>query len=364
MENEKPVEEKAKALKEAQIKEKITHLLQKINEAYQQTRTIDDKIVSAYKQLLEEEKKCNRFSQEEGIEFSSNVAGLVSHDLIDTRKAIQKTRETLQKAQLSEDIKQEQIEELEKQLELIFKRIGASDKIASELSEVVRAYKTQSSDIIKRQLYEEAFEMINIARICKLETERREIECEQVGILGRITGKNRLKRMKLDNIDLKLTLLKDAKPEKKKNYSVRDILTDIYTFKVTEMENEETQALNAFFEELRSNFGTNGNRFTIDDIKHLARPKIEEYQRRNLSSNTKKKSGLFGRTREQIDILREENSQMQSQIDSNKGSKIGGIQGEETLDAINLFRQRLKEIYDRFTEEKPTKKQREVTLEL
>lgn len=358
------MESERQSIGEPKILEDVTQLLQKVNEAYQQTRTIDDKIVSAYKELLEEEKKCNRFSQEEGIEFSSNVAGLISHDLMDTRKAIQKTRATLQKVQLSEDVKQEQIAELEKQLELIFERIGASDKTASELSDVVRVYKTQSSDIIKRQLYEEAFEMINIARICKLESKRREIESEQVGILGRITGKNRLKRMRLDNIDLKLSLLKDAKPEKKNNYSMREILTDIYTFKVTEMENGETQALNAFFEELRSNFGTNGNRFTIDDIKHLAKPKIEEYQRRNLSSNTKKKSGLFGITREQIDILREENSQMQSQIDSNKGREIRSIQGEDTLDAINLFKQRLKEIYDRFTEEKPTKKQREITLEL
>ena len=71
-----------------EIKSKINHLLQKVNETYQETRTIDEDIVSAYREFLEIEKRCKKFAEKDGLMFQSNVSGVIAQELMETRKAV------------------------------------------------------------------------------------------------------------------------------------------------------------------------------------------------------------------------------------------------------------------------------------
>lgn len=155
-----------------------------------------------------------------------------------------------------------------------------------------------------------------------------------------------------------MQLAHESVPEEKGYYSVRDMLAEIYTFSQTELGGQYTPQLERIFNKMQEKFQIQGGKkFTLEYIQKLAEPKIAQYQKQNLPAIPRKGFRLFGRNKDQIENLENQNSQVQNQINNASARKLRNRLRPPAKSAIAVFQERLKDISDNFEEKGPLKTQ-------
>lgn len=340
-----------------------------IDGAIQKTRTINGEILATYQQLLETEKVYKEFAEKFGLGVTGSVEDRLAASVTSVNSLIKAARTELKKVEISDDSTLEQTQAQASQYARRMDGIDASRKIAGTLKEVTEVYSVQAEDSIKRDLYLKMNSLIQRTRITLLQQQSIRIKDEKASIFDGITGKSKLRQMQLQNIDLKMQLVSRTKPEAKSYYSVHDMLAEMYAFSQTELGGRQTPELQRLYSTMKNEFKTTGGKpISTEQIQEQAKPKIEKYQQQNLPAVPKKKFRLFGKTKDEMEYLQVQNSQLQTQINSINGSNFRSKIKPPEKPATEIFKQRLMDIVHNIDpDEGPTRtpdKTREDTVDL
>ena len=189
-------------------------------------------------------------------------------------------------------------------------------ELVRNFSDIGNSHKFQIDNDIKRNLYEKVYNIIRKSRIEKYTQEYEDVSEEKVGFFGRIMGKDILKEEKLANINLKIKLEQTSIPETKTKYSVQDMLAEIYAAAISEFEGQFSPEMAEIFSIIKSTYGAkNTQPFSDEHISNLAMEKIAAKEKSNLPIEQNRKRRLFGKTKEEIERLKAENSKLQIKVE-------------------------------------------------
>ena len=195
------IELKAKAEQESKIKsekrKKDVVVGLKRENIEDKTQAIPSSVETTYYELKQEEIKFSGIAKKLGLNYS-----------------ITKTDDTNIYTKIN-DIKRN-MQSISKQIQKIDDP-DKLDKVSGVLQELEQmtqdgTIKTEHTAELK-ETFEKSFDskvqdLIRSSKLSRLEQERGQVESEKVSLIGKILGKGKLKQAKLDNIDLKMQLLK------------------------------------------------------------------------------------------------------------------------------------------------------------
>ena len=149
-----------------------------------------------------------------------------------------------------------------------------------------------------------------------------------------------------------MKLTSKTNPRQKGNYNLYDMLTEMYTFSQTELCGQYTPELGKLFNTTQTIVkGKNWKQISLEEIQKLAKPKIAKHQQQNLPSVPRKKFRLFGKTKDQVEYLQLQNSEMQTQLKSADVHNFRSQIQEPKLAAADLFKKRLMKIEHNISDE-------------
>ena len=106
-------------------------------------------------------------------------------------------------------------------------------KLSSELNDYQEQYQSDSENRVKQQLYRNVFDDLKAARIGYYSAQIKGIQSATPGLFDGINGKNALRAEQIRALELKIDSERRKLPKEGPNYSVKDILGDIYyTFRI------------------------------------------------------------------------------------------------------------------------------------
>lgn len=158
--------------------------------------SIPESVETIYYELKQEEIKFSDLARKLGLSYS-----ITRTDDTNMLSGIEQIKRNMQKIN-------EQIQGVDDP-----KKLDKVSGVLQELNTLAQdgTIKTEHSAELK-EAFEKSFdakvqELIKSSKISRLEEERGRVESEKVSIIGNLFGKGKLKRAKLDNIDLKMQLL-------------------------------------------------------------------------------------------------------------------------------------------------------------
>lgn len=168
----------------------------------------------------------------------------------------------------------------------------------------------------KRKLYIKAQNAIKNAKISKYIDDRDIVAKEKITFLGAITGKNSLQLQRIENIKLKIELLQTQKIEEKSEYEAKDILADLYSCAISELNGKFTNEMKNIYDEVKEKYCDDD--VSEEDIYKLVSEKVDGSQNYLPIIHTETK-GIFGDIKVQINFLKLENQKLQDQIVMERG---------------------------------------------
>ena len=124
----------------------------------------------------------------------------------------------------------------------------------------IRGYFARNSEkAINKNLYNKVFKLIKENKISKIKESKKQTEEEKIGFFGKLFGKEKLRREKIKNFDLQIQLEEKRLPEERADYSIMDILSDMYAY---ELMNNTSDKVNELLNQ-------NGNKITEEVLKEL-----------------------------------------------------------------------------------------------
>ena len=195
------IELKAKAEQESKIKsekrKKDVVVGLKRENIEDKTQAIPSSVETTYYELKQEEIKFSEIAKKLGLNYS-----ITRTDDTNIYKKINDIKRNMQSIS-------QQIQKIDNPDKL--------DKVSGVLQELEQmtqdgTIKTEHTAELK-ETFEKSFDskvqdLIRDSKLSRLEQERGQAESEKVSLIGKILGKGKLKQAKLDNIDLKMQLIK------------------------------------------------------------------------------------------------------------------------------------------------------------
>lgn len=346
LEEEKRLAEEAK--KETARVEKITEVNSKLESSPQQQSELENTILSNYRNLLESEQRYIKTAQFLGISYTKTSASTsIQEQAENIQMNLKRIQEELKDKRISQDASFEEVSEAAKEILTLTDGVSYGVELVKDLKSIVDLHSSQSEQELKKNLYFKVQRTIQDAKIQKYLNEKNAISSEKVGFWGRLTGREDLKNERLTNANLKIRLEQSRSPEVRQSYSVRDMLADMQVFAMTEYNGQFPPEMRQLYDSITQVYCNEGQvRFSDEQIKAIARRKIEESQR-NLPVVQKSRRGFFGKTKAQIEDLRLENQGIEEQIRTNRarGTMPRYIQTENPeTDAILQFENILKNV--------------------
>ena len=251
-----------------------------------------DTIENIYKGLQRNEQIYGDVARTLGIDYTKRVSATeIPKKLKQIEENIssidKKTRET----EVDSKASLEEVTDISETILPLLDGISYGNEIMSVCTDIVEKHTLQSEKEVKRNLYVKVQGIIQNVRQQRLLQERKNIEEEKIGFFGRLFGREELKILKLQNIDLKLQKLREEKPEEQENYSIRQILADIYACKVTDCNGNMPVDMEDLYLSIKRIFKAgDGKEFSEEYIRSCAEHKIREGEtRRKSASSTKEK---------------------------------------------------------------------------
>lgn len=349
--NKEQKEKEARAqLEEAIRKNAIDGLSQKVESAVKNIGTINSDVRDTYRELAEVEAKYIQAASEFGININGPFIDSLSERVNDIKHLTANWQNELQQIQIKEDNTVEEVQKSSNEHGEQFSSINKSVQISESLGEILNLYKEQKNNNLKRDIYLRIHSLMRAEKLKLLQQKKSNIEAQKVGIFDKITGKSTVRELQMSNIDLEMESILNNPPEEKEYYSARDMLAEMYAFSISELGGNFTPELGKIFNTMKDKFGdASGKNFTLDYIKELAESKIAEKQ--NLPVAPKKGFRLFGKNKDQIDILQAQNTRLQSNLKNNNQKNFRGeLRRTAETSAIDMFSQRLDEISNNLSE--------------
>ncbi len=168
----------------------------------------------------------------------------------------------------------------------------------------------------KRNFYIKAQNAIKNAKIQKYMNDREIVAKEPISFWGVITGKNSLQLQRIENIKLKIELLETQKIKEKAEYDPKDILADLYSCAISELNGKFTNEMKNIYDEVNEKYCDNS--VSEENIYKLISEKVDNSQT-YLPVIHKETKGIFGDIKVQIDFFKLENKKLQDQIIFERG---------------------------------------------
>lgn len=315
-------------------------------------------IAEEYQYLLDSENYFMKISQILGIEFSKPKNNDDCMRLVqEIQLNIDKIEQKLRGVQISENESLEAVNsKFTRVSELTFK-IDTAQKKSKELTKITEDYKNAELKNVKAKLYEKVHKTIKDAKLQKLSEEYNRAQDEKTGIFGRINGKEKLKQETLSNIDLKMKLVseKEIEADPENNYSVREMMVDLYAFSKYEFNGQFTKEMSELAESISNIFTSpDGSRFNNSYVDKMVDNNIctDDYfnnifdNRINSSNLPVNQKGKHFSYKSQAELLKNENKRLMSYAKGGKNIKVNDFYGKTSKRelAISNFIRKLNEI--------------------
>ncbi len=205
-----------------------------IGENLETIKSLSNQITRTYRGVLKNERHFKEKAKSLGVPYSKNTFNTGIPNQVDR---IQNTIKHIQK--IIEDANSTENDGLETDMKKLIPMINGikfSMISATTLEETVQLHENQSENEIKRNLYNKVQKTIQEAKIKKYRNCRDEESQKKVGLLGKLMGKEEIKNEKVNQMNLKIQLAEAAQPEEQENYSVKDMLVDLWVCAKTEFD--------------------------------------------------------------------------------------------------------------------------------
>ncbi len=331
------------------------------------TFRLENTINDAYNRLIISEHNFKNTAARLGISLSRNIADSgISQNIEAIKENLRNVNAKVVNTEISKDISLEDITGISKELTPLADGVAYSLEITKNFPNILNMYNSQTDTDLKRNLYLKVQGIIKNARIQKYEQEKQAISTQKVGILGRITGADKLKEERLRNINLKIRALQTEVPQEQEKYSVRDMLADIHACAISEFSGELTPEMKQMSDAIIANFSDRKNgAFTDQYINSLAMEKIENRRNEQLPVVKSKKTRFFQTTKSKIEDMILENQGLQNRIvqNQNTGNRWGVYKSQEG-DALAIFENQLNGIISTTKEKQQEKANPDITAQL
>lgn len=175
----------------------------------------------------------------------------------------------------------------------------------------------KSIDKDKRALYIKAQNVIKNAKIEKYMNDREIIAKEGLTFWGAITGKNTLQLQRIENIKLRIELIQTQKIKEKVQYDATDILADLYSCAISELNGKFTDEMKKTYDEIKDKYAEEC--MADEEIFRLVCEKVDENQSYLPTIHNEKSKGIFGDIKVQINFWKLENKKLQNEIVIERG---------------------------------------------
>lgn len=339
-------EEEAKRQAEIHRRQMVSEFNLSLESIPQKTGELSQSIDSAIMSLSQIEQNAINRARKLGIPWENS---LQRSDIQRRRDLIFQNFQNLnrksQTLTLSESSGIEDVDVGTSNIEGNLRGLSVSKDISRRFGSITELHQKQTDEKIKEALFYKVHKAIMNAKIAKYLEDRDAIQSEDIGVFGVINGKKDLQLQELENIKLKMELATYTVPELPSKLSVREMLSDLYVCSQIDLGGRITQEMADLDRAIKSVYGFGrGGQFTDEYIQSISRDKI--LQRQNLPMVPKSNSRFLGKTKSQIEILKQENEQLSMQIaeERQKENMPRGIRVSQQGDAIATFSNNLAQI--------------------
>lgn len=305
LENTKRIQEEQKQLGIKKYETECSVVLQKLT-------SVPTNIDNSYNYLRNRASKYENLSQYLGIEYSSSLDPDSSNKVENYNRLIASNIFNIKDRLSAININSKTSLE---DANLANGYLGYYDRIAnsalsaiSELERAISMFDEQSLFEIKYGIDCKAQEIIRNTKIKVLEQKKESIENRKVSLIDRMFRGQKLKDAELKNIGLQIQYEKSRHVVEKEKYSIRDTMSDLLAFTISELGGQATPEIQEFSKKIQSCF-----RYNQTEVEEMANYKV---QSKPLPLQSSKKESK----KDKIRRLSEENRQLSIDIGNNKNS--------------------------------------------
>lgn len=266
-------QEERKVAEEERRKSGIIDFANGVQEFNQNSQKTPEILNKKYQELLDEESKYASFAKRLGIPYDLHLdtknleqnLGLVTNNVIEMGRRILAIN-------IDKDSTMTDVENALTMIRDYNTSLTNSYKMGVGLTDVVSEYGKENLETTKKATDERAQQILKKVKLKLLERKKQEIEGRKISLFGRIRGLDRLKAIELEGVKMEIQLLKSTPIQTKTSYSIRDTLSDIRAFSMSELSDQMTEDMQ-FFEDTVKEF------FTVDEVA------IEKMAKRKLNAH-------------------------------------------------------------------------------
>ena len=296
----------------------------------------------------------NALAEKFGINLDTESPVFIK-ELVDIiSKNIQSISQKVSETTLKDDSSLDDVMQISSKLTPLLDGIAYEAETSSTFPSLEASYREQLGNSFKLKLYDRVGQVLQNARLKKYSQERAELQGQKIGFIGKLLGKEDLRQEQLNNLDLKIQLARYPIPEPQGEPHIREMLADMYICAIQDLGGNYTPEMQSLNDNMVTYFrnGNNG-KFTKEYIQEIARQKMSREARPGSNLPTiKGKSKGFGKSKAQIQTLRQENSfiaQKLSSIRRNSANVSPVEKYNPEKDAFAIFRKKLKSIIAHIT---------------
>lgn len=334
--------------------DKILEIKAKAENAPEQAHNLNAQINFTYQEIFRQEKDFSKLANTLGIPYTKTMNNTQIFKTIEIiQNTIKVTQEKLNHLDEMQNESPEVVAEFYKNIKVSLDGINLGSMMTEDFSKITQMHVMQSEDEIKKNLYKKVQKTIQDSKIQKYLQEKEKLENMPIGLLGRITRKHELQKEKVNQLNLKIQLAQTTQPQEQEKYSVRDMLADMQVCAKTELNGNFPPKMLNLYTIIKQNFRPSGTQtFSEKEIGNLANKKIEQ-QKNKLPVPIQKSPRFFGKTKFQLNLLKQENVRLKSQIieQAQKGN-MSYIKVSDEPDAIAIFDSKLSSMKQMLTEQK------------
>ncbi len=360
-----------KQLKEADETRKsfISEVSSSFKQNTRNSEFLQNNVTSTFSSLIRCQNKIAQFASQFGISMNFNRDVSAEQLIQQIQQNIQTVSEKIQSSNLNQDTSLEEAQKISKDLKPILDGISYGAEISRGFNDIPKLYIQQLDDVFKEKLYGKVQQVLQTAKINKYSQEKQILQSKKIGFWGKLFGQETLKNEQLTNLDLKIQLAQNI-PRPQDKVHIRELLADMYICAETELNGNFTKEMQDLYKTISSSFSDEKNgEFTLEYIKSIANKKMMNDSKQNsgLPTPQNKLPTFFRKTKTQIDLLRNENSNIKKKISNVKSSNnFRAGYAKQQNDAFSLFKDRLRLIARniQFRENVQSRKNIEDTLQL
>ena len=231
------------------------------NQSLEIFKNMYNDVYALFANMTDDQKKFEDKADTYGVKCEEKIDASQCNEIIKNIYSNQKQYEKeIEELNISVNSDAKDIEDAEQLLRPKLETLVSLYVEKTEEFKKIRGYFARSSEkAINKNLYNKVFKLIKENKISKIKDSKKQVEEEKIGFFGKLFGKEKLRREKIKNFELQIQLEEKRTPEERAEYSVMDILSDMYAY---ELMNNSSDKVNELLNQ-------NGNKITEEVLKEL-----------------------------------------------------------------------------------------------